>query len=332
MRSGTVSLIANKFSTEIHIISKSKIGQNPSIISPDWKVFGILRGRNPPIPPTSSEVLFAIWLNRQPEFTALPSEMEFQMRSMQSINSRDKFSLLRDVKADCFYDILGEVIKIIDQGPETVTIYLSDYTANSNFYQNVWGDSVEDGEGRDGDQYGYVKPKKKSIEDWPGPFGKLSIQLSIFDTHANFIRDSVKPGDWVLLCNVQMKFGRTGGLLEGFLRGDRGSYEGKIQVRLMLKSTNSEDYDPRWKEALRRKHEWSKKFNAQKEEFLNEALGKAKKRKYDEAPKPNSRGRRKKARKQGVTTSDAKLTQNSSLNQNSRFIFYADQQSANQLQ
>ena len=75
---------------------------------------------------------------------------------------KDKYRLLKDVKAGQFCDLLGEVIRFyedVDRG----TVYLSDYSPNSLFYNNEWRSATGTAfRGRDGDEYGYVKSRSKA--------------------------------------------------------------------------------------------------------------------------------------------------------------------------
>lgn len=268
--------------------------------------------------PTPPETLYVAWSYSHIDELYLPDTVEFQVRAQQAMNVKEKFSLLKDAKPDTFHDILGEVIKIYD-GPGMVTVYFSDYTANSLFYNYAWGGGglIET---RDGDKYGYIPSKPKSAKDWPGPFGKMTIQITMFDGHADFIRDQIKVNQWLLLKNVQLKYGRMGGCLEGVLRGDRGAFEGKVQIQIMEPSEEPEDNNVRWKEAVRRKHEWWKKFEKQKQDILNEAgLGDKRKRGV-EVVKKKSKQRRKELRAAAgakAANHDTKLPEPLDLNENS---------------
>lgn len=237
------------------------------------------------------------------------------------MNVKDKFSLLKDVKPDTFYDILGEVVRLFDAS-STMTVYLSDYTANSSFYNYAWGGGASY-EARDGDEFGYIKSRTTSPKDWPGPFGKLTIQLTLFDSHAEFLRDTnVKVNDWLLLRNVQIKYGRSGGCLEGVLRGDRGSFEGKVHVQVMQPSDDPEHNDTRWKEAVRRKYAWWKRFENQKQEILKEDARLGDKRKPTvEVVKKNAKQRRKELRAAAAakpTDPEPKVTNLLDLNEHSK--------------
>ena len=193
MRNGVPSLLAN-FSTEFYLLPALRI---PTILSESsgpgslWQSY-LSKRRSP----TAAETAHVIWANTQTPEMALPSSQEFQERTKQSVRVKDKFCLLTDVKPDGFYDILGEVIKIFHSSHETVTVYLSDYTENAKFYDyKREGEASSDG--RDGDEYGYAKSPPKGSKDWPGPYGKRTIQLTLYDEHANFVEEQVKAGNWV---------------------------------------------------------------------------------------------------------------------------------------
>jgi hypothetical protein len=203
---------------------------------------------------------------------------------------KDKYSLLKDVKAEQFYDLIGEVIRVYERDGR-VTLYLSDYTAHPLFYNNEWKA-----------EYGYTKSRKKTTNDWPGPYGKLSIQITVYDSHAAFIREQVKNKDWVILRNVHVKMGNLGGCIEGFLRGDQYidqyTFASKVQVQIIRRAEDAERNDVRWKDGLRRKKEWWDKFKKQKQDFLEEGQDAGKKRKLDDekSSRPNSKKRRKEKR------------------------------------
>ena len=291
MYNGGVSLLANR-ATEIHILPASKIPPNLSgLTNSSWRSYPPNKGRRP----TASETAYVIEANQHAEDLDLPSIMEFQERSIQATNMKDKFALLKDVEPDRFYNILGEVVQVYDDGSyERLTMHLSDYTANSEFYNHAWEGSQAPN-GRDGDEHNYLKSRPKARKDWPGPYGKMSIQLTLFDGHASFVREQVKTKEWVLLRNVQIKYGNQGGRLEGFLRGDRNSFEGKVQVEVMKQSDELDENDSRWKEAVARKYQWEKKFKQEKQDLLDEAASKKRKRE-DEPVKANSKTRRKERR------------------------------------
>jgi protection of telomeres protein 1 len=279
---------------------------------------------------------YVIWANNRVKEIDLPSDHEYAERTIQAEKpNKDKFSLLRDVKPDHFYNILGEVIKLYDSSG-TLTVHLSDYTANKNFYNHVGEDGLDDRHGQDGDEYGYIRPKQKIEKDWPGPFGKMSIQLTLFDEHAQFVRENVMENTWVLLKNVQIKYGRMGGVLEGYMRGD----ENKMNVNIIKfpertdedRTGKEEDprckeiEDPNFKPALQRKLEWKKSEEISRNK-LGEGGGLGNKRKHGgEGPsKSNSKKRREEKRAAGlkkVAAEKAKTMQRLNLNDNSKYTIF----------
>ncbi|CZS94473.1 uncharacterized protein RCO7_10094 [Rhynchosporium graminicola] len=320
MYSGTVSFITT-FPTECHVLSASEFSE-PSFAASKarWRSF-------PPKfkVPSLVETEYAVWAKGHASEFDLPSDHEFHERSFQAMKINDKFSLLRDVKPEKFYNILGQVIRVHDR-MDVLSVYLSDYTANSEFYNNAWCPGGPPSEGQDGDVYGYTKPMTKDSKDWPGPFGKMSIQLNLYDEHAEFVREHVKIDQWVLLSNVHVKYGKMGGLLEGYLRGDRQRFDGKIQVQIMKRSEIPNGDDPRWIDGLRRKREYEKKHEAQKKALLCEDDGLGNKRKAEDngEPKLNSKQRRIKKRaeadQKGVAL-EAKEAERSDLNGNIKCCF-----------
>lgn len=309
MRSGFISLLAN-WSSDIQVFPAAKI-------SP-----GLLPKTIPSksTPPSPIEAEYAAWLFYHIDDSLLPDTNKFQEQAMNAMSVKDKYSLLKDIKVEKFYDLIGEVIRVYERDGR-VTLYLSDYTAHSLFYNNVWGEGDAGSSNRDGDEYGYTKSKKKSPNDWPGPYGKLSIQITVYDSHAAFIREQVKNGDWVILRNVQVRMGNQGGCIEGFLRGDQNAFEGKVQVQIIRRAEDAERNDVRWKDGLRRKKEWWDRFKKQKQKFLEEAQGGGKKHRLDdsEASKPNSKKRRKEVRaavEQRIVTLEKKAMEKLDLNLN----------------
>lgn len=320
MYKGAVSLLTH-WTTECHVLAATNIPSKPlTYPTAKWQSFPPGKFK----PPNLVETNYVIWAKSRTNELDIPSDHEFHEKSMQSMKVKDKFSLLKDVKPEHFYNILGQVIKVHDS-INVLSIYLSDYTPHSLFYNNAWAREGS-AEAKDGDEYGYTKSRSKDPKAWPGPFGKMSIQLNLYDEHATYVREYVKVKQWVLLSNVQIKYGKMGGLLEGYLRGDRQRFDGKIQVKIMEKSENPEENDIRWKEAVKRSHEYWKKHEAQKKAILceDDGLGNKRKAENDGLPKLNSKQRRKEKRaaaEKQAAASEAKLAEKLDLNDNVRCSF-----------
>ncbi|KAK1779043.1 hypothetical protein QBC45DRAFT_412564 [Copromyces sp. CBS 386.78] len=201
----------------------------------------------------------------------VPDEAEYQQRVTVSLNVKDKFSLLKDVTDGKFYDLIGQVAK----NPYTdemgrVTLYLSDYTENDLFFHYTW-EGVRELASRPADAYPEDNnPSESSSQHpWVGPYGKRTIQISCYDSHADFIREAgVGAGTWLSLRNVQVKFGRNGAHLEGFLREERNASARKVNVEILdiaapHPSITKEKVDPRLKDAVRRWRDYSQEKKTQ---------------------------------------------------------------------
>ncbi|ESZ94872.1 hypothetical protein SBOR_4748 [Sclerotinia borealis F-4128] len=317
LRMGEIQLISHK-TTEFHILRAANIPKAIfPIINASWISTPPARCRRPePI-----ETKYVIWANQHLDELALPNTQEFQEKADKAMNVRDKYCLLKDVKEGSFHDIIGEVRKIYGAGFDMVTVYLTDYTAHPQFYNYTLPELSDVAtEGRDGDDYGYIKAKSKDeAKDWKGPFGKMTIQLTLWDNHAEFVRDKVKEGQWLRLTNVQFIYGKAN-LLEGKLRGDRGAFAGKVQVEILKLSEDPQNNDPRWTAGVQRKFDWTKKHKIHRQKFQEEITRTKKKRKADEQTSgKNSKARRKEARANPdakVSAIETKVTKIFDLNDN----------------
>jgi protection of telomeres protein 1 len=219
-----------------------------------------------------------------------------------SLNVKSKFKLLQDVQEGCFCDIVAQVLRPPHDGGDKITLWVSDYTENPAFHNFSIGFD-ESSIGRDGDPFGYTDrfTTAAKTSDWPGPFGKRSIQITCWEPHVTAIRDQdMGTLAWVLIKNLQIKLGHSGVNLEGFLREDRDSHGPKIGVRTVDSNPDSENFDPRAKEALQRKRDYDRLRKAQFKE-IKEATRAGQKRKHgvesnSEPKKDNAKSRRKEAR------------------------------------
>ncbi|RDW88478.1 hypothetical protein BP6252_00510 [Coleophoma cylindrospora] len=319
MWSGQISLLSNKYS-EFHILPAKEI---PNIRSPmDAQLWQSIPAKSKR--PSQAEANYAIWASSHMEEGAFPPKEDFQDECKKSMNVKEKFSLLKDVKNGQFYDVIGEVVKIF-QANDYLTIYLSDYTVNSAFYNYTWPGHNQE-EGCDGDEYNYLKHKQDAAKEWPGPFGKTAIQITTFDCHAQFIANEVTTHDFVLLKNLQIKYGNSGSCLEGFLRGDR-EREGQMQVEILKCPDDVQSVDSRYKEAIRRKREWWAKYERQKRSILTEKVDPEDTRKRNENASIQTKSSGKKRRQErraaaekAVLGAEKRFAQKLNLNEHVRCI------------
>lgn len=247
--------------------------------------------------PDAMENEYVLWLFSRIDQSTIPDQHDFSARARQSLNVKDKFSLLQDVRDGKFADLIVQVVKEPFDLGDKMSLWVSDYTENNRFFLQT-RDSVDWADGvpiRDGDVYGYTHNRKKplvSLDDesgkWSGPRGKRSLQLTCWEPHATFIRQNIHQGDWVRLRNVQIREGRNSANIEGCLREDR-EYRDRVYVESLDATAERESLDQRLVDALLRKRAYEK---AQKSAQKN-----GEKRKAQEDPqKENTRFKRQKLR------------------------------------
>ncbi|MCJ1281522.1 hypothetical protein MMC26_000842 [Xylographa opegraphella] len=201
---------------------------------------------------------------------------------------RLKFSLIKDVAVATYYDIVGQVVKLYPDDIKT-ELYITDYTSNGLLYNYEWGRGADDGAAREGDAYGYaLRVMKKS---WPGPFGRLTLSVTLWSPHSSWTQANVKEGDFVFLRNVHIKWSRDS-KIEGVLHTDERWPE-KVDISIL---DSKETADDRVKDVLRRKRDYLKKFEHQSKDFVDEVRGQ--KRKGEESAKSLSSAQLKKKRRQ----------------------------------
>ena len=160
-----------------------------------------------------------------------------------STGARDKFSLIKDLQVDKFYDIVGQVVKSYANN-NRLEMYVTDYTSNKLLYRHDW-DKEEN------NNYSSSISKSKK---WPGPYGQLTLMTTLWPPHSDFADGSIKPGHFVFMQNVHIKFDRDG-KMEGAIHEDR-YYRSKVLIRVL------NDDDERVRNVLRRKKEYTESSKA----------------------------------------------------------------------
>ncbi|KAL8392496.1 hypothetical protein RB599_005136 [Gaeumannomyces hyphopodioides] len=213
------------------------------------------------------ETEYVSYLYHSVDKYSLPTVEEFQERVNRSLNVVTKFSTLNKISQDKFHDLVVQVVRNPYNLGDKVTLWVTDYTVNNAFFNHVsdGSDSLSGDGSRDGDPYGYTSKfcvaSTETSLPWPGPFGKMSLQVSCWEPHATFLLKNVVAGAWVILRNVNIRIGRNGQNLEGFMRGDRGGdgFKDGICVSLLDTGSDRDNLDPHLVEALRRKRDHEKK-------------------------------------------------------------------------
>lgn len=290
------SLIRN-WNTDIHVFSGQKIPRPPANASiallPSVKKAH--RSLN------EAELNYVSAFYHGADKGRVPAPEEFETMKIQSTNTKDKYKELKDVENERFTDIICQIVKAPYDLGDKITLWVSDYTENENFFNHQF--SLTHNEG---DPFGYGFEGLTSSQPdatWKGPFGKRSMQVTCYEPHASAIRNlNMTEGSWIFIRNVQIKFGHNFANLEGFLREDRGAHGVKVNVSLM-NMDDSEYVDSRLKDALRRKREYEQ-IKRQQLKSISEAAKAGQKRKAniaeEEIPhKDNAKARRMKKRAKG---------------------------------
>jgi hypothetical protein len=178
--------------------------------------------------PSSEEQLHAGFLQQWAiANTNLPSAQP--PVSHQPVNRR--LALLQNVTADRYYDVVGEVVKLFNRpGYSSTDMYLTDYTTNNLFFPYTTTDAGQpDLDGSHDPNYFTQK------REWPGPWGKMSVQITLWSPNSEFANSNVSVGDFVYLRNMHVKYNEK--YLEGSCFTDK-RYPEKVAITI-LKETDS---------------------------------------------------------------------------------------------
>ena len=189
-----------------------------------------------------------------------------------STGGRDKFSLIKDLETEKFYDIVGQVVKSYANN-NRLEMYVTDYTSNELLYRHEWDKEEKN-------NYSSMSKSKK----WPGPLGKRTLMTTLWPPHSDFAEGLIKSGQFVFMQNVHIKFDRDG-KMEGAMHEDR-YFRSKVLIRVL------NDDDERVKDVLRRKREYAEKFRADEERFINDV--RSLNNNGEQSKKPSSKTARKK--------------------------------------
>ena len=254
-RQGDVSIITH-FNTKFSLFTANKIPRPPADASVARTPSSSARSQNQL---SKTELGYVSLLYHSINKDRIPTVEEYEAIVVQSRSVRDKFRELKDVD-EGFCDLIVHLVREPYDMSDKMTLWVSDYTENAAFF-NVGSSAVNATGFEDGDPHGYVVKFKGSAEkhiNEDRPSGKRSMQITCWEPHASAIRESkISKGTWVLMKNVQVKFGRDVGNLEGYLREDRGAHGVRISI-FALDTADRQSMDPRHVEALRRYREYER--------------------------------------------------------------------------
>jgi hypothetical protein len=220
---------------------------------------------------------------------ASPSQDQPTGQGTVSQLSRDKFSMIKDVQIDKYYDLVGQVVKLYSSNGNA-ELYITDYTSNPLLYNYEWGLPAEDEtNSREGDEYGYAS-RSSAKRKWPGPFGRHTLTVTLWPSHCYFAQSNVKEHDFVYLRNVHIRYSKDA-KVEGSMHTD-SKYPDKVDISILRDHRD----DDRVKNVLRRKLEYSEKFKVQSQNFIDTA--RSHKRRLGDDGKQMSKTQARKKRKQ----------------------------------
>ncbi|CAI7632169.1 unnamed protein product [Penicillium glandicola] len=179
------------------------------------------------------------------------SEPAFQQSSHVQAHSQAQKSgglpyiTIQSAKVHRLCQLFGQVVNLNTYDSEKCLLYLTDFTENEELV-NYKKPGDDDESGPEGDRFNYVQKTK----NWPGPWGKLTIQVTLWEPHATYAREHLKPGDMALLTYARIKEGRGG--LEAAVHEDR-----RFPEKIHIRKVNSGD-DERVQEVMNRRAEYWK--------------------------------------------------------------------------
>lgn len=285
-----MSIVISNRATSWLVFPSSCIPEKPP---PSGVQIEYLKSVRAPIP-TGAQMLYATSLcnsqDRETFSAFIRPNLETKSVPLSSLSSnitgsRQKFSLIKDVAVDTYYDLVGQVVKVYPNNGR-VELYITDYTSNGLLYNYEWGREGENAVVREGDPYGHIS--RGVGKKWRGPFGKMTLTVTLWDPHAYYTQNNVKEDQFVFLRNVHIKWSRDA-KVEGVLHTDK-RYPSRIDITIL------DTGDDRVKDVLRRKRDYAAKFKMQSEELVGEARGQ--KRKQSGEGEALSKNQLRKRRKQ----------------------------------
>jgi protection-of-telomeres protein 1 len=183
-------------------------------------------------------------------FSSIPQPVKSVTAAVPKHTEGRQFALIRDMKAHCFYDMVGKVVKTFNDSL-CVTVYVTDYTENKELYK-----------------YDPQAINLSSEWAWKGPWGRYTLQVTLWDAHAVAARFTVAEGQYLFLQNLRIKINKDG-LYEGALNGDK-KFPDRVNVIII---DNMED--SRVKAIEQREREYNRRIRNEEEKREDDEEGEA---------------------------------------------------------
>jgi hypothetical protein len=270
-------LLMSTYATETLVFPAAKI-PDPSFTAANTsgnRVIDYFRmpdtARNPSDPEQQYVIALRSWglENLDFQYISAAPRTSLQSNAVASLNpvfSGPKLRSLKDILGNGYYDLVGEVVRVWKSNCYT-TIYWTDYTSNQLVQSIVSGDEPTNVQ-RDGDPYGYTEGMSIQRKAWPGPTGKMCLQIFLWPPHSIWANNNITEKDLVFIKNVRIGTRPNTEFLRGDLNEDQ-KHPDQIDIRKLSTS------DRRCTEFLERRE----KYWQQQERKPSEQLSKREKKK-----------------------------------------------------
>jgi protection-of-telomeres protein 1 len=142
-------------------------------------------------------------------------------------------TLIMDLQLNTFADIRVQVVNVYRyHGGGQVDLKVTDYTPNENLFY-------------------YADPDKEDSfyvtdRNWKGPYGFLTLNVTLYEENANWAIENVAVGDYVFIRNMRTKLSNSG-KIEGVLHQDRVNAS-QIDIRRLTSTSEIAEIDKRREE------------------------------------------------------------------------------------
>lgn len=236
--------------------------------------------------PSDSEQQYVIalrsWGLENLDFQSIPTAPRTSLQSNATLSPKPAFSgpklrSLKDIHCNGYYDLVGEVVRVWTSSCYT-TIYWTDYTSNKLVQSIASGDEPTNVQ-RDGDPYGYTEGMSIKRKAWPGPTGKMCLQIFLWPPHSIWANNNITEKDLVFIKNVRIGTRKDMEFLRADLNEDP-KHPDQIDIRKLATS------DPRCKEFLEHREKyWQQQEECKPSEQLSRKEKKMRRKEKERALK-----------------------------------------------
>jgi hypothetical protein len=184
------------------------------------------------IPPTIPEQMAVVHL-KHASTGAAPQVQQHAATSVSKARTARRKGLVKDLELGNFYDVCVQIVNIYYyQMGGQVDLKVTDYTPNEQMFYYADPDQEKDW---------LVKGKP-----WKGPFGYLTLNVTLYGTNAEWVQENLADGDYVFIRNMRVKLSDRG-KLEGALFDDKLN-PSQVDIRHLQNAAEIEAIDKRREE------------------------------------------------------------------------------------